>query len=190
MDQDDEFDDEFGDIDDAALIAAATQVETKLLHSDSGGIDPASASSYHSQLHQQQYQKQLSQLRWVPNGPLRQTTLTGAPLRENVRPTLSQRVTSSSGSSSKQNTFNNSGRASQVPMAKHNWPLLDAQSEHPPTHHRLDLEAAKLWVYPTNLGHRDYQYNIVQRALFNNLLVALPTGCPPLSPPMHGWNSR
>jgi ERCC4-related helicase len=41
----------------------------------------------------------------------------------------------------------------------------------------LDSEATKTWVYPTNLGTiRDYQFNIVQRGLFNNLLVALPTG--------------
>ncbi len=33
------------------------------------------------------------------------------------------------------------------------------------------------WVYPTNLGTiRDYQFNIVARGLFHNLLVALPTG--------------
>ncbi|KAF1813999.1 P-loop containing nucleoside triphosphate hydrolase protein, partial [Eremomyces bilateralis CBS 781.70] len=33
------------------------------------------------------------------------------------------------------------------------------------------------WVYPTNLGRiRDYQFNIVQKALFHNTLVALPTG--------------
>ena len=35
----------------------------------------------------------------------------------------------------------------------------------------------KTWVYPTNLGSiRDYQFNIVLRGLFHNLLVALPTG--------------
>lgn len=47
----------------------------------------------------------------------------------------------------------------------------------PPTHHKLEIEALKTWVYPTNLGTiRDYQFNIVARALFHNLLVALPTG--------------
>ncbi|RMZ78743.1 hypothetical protein DV737_g3761, partial [Chaetothyriales sp. CBS 132003] len=35
----------------------------------------------------------------------------------------------------------------------------------------------KTWLYPTNLGKiRDYQYNIVHKGLFHNLLVALPTG--------------
>lgn len=41
---------------------------------------------------------------------------------------------------------------------------------------QVDREATRTWVYPTNKEHRDYQFNIVQRALFNNVLVALPTG--------------
>lgn len=47
----------------------------------------------------------------------------------------------------------------------------------PRTHHKLDREALSTWVYPTNLGRiRDYQFNITQKGLFHNLLVALPTG--------------
>ncbi|KAJ4415094.1 3'-5' DNA helicase [Gnomoniopsis sp. IMI 355080] len=47
----------------------------------------------------------------------------------------------------------------------------------PPTQHELDHEALKTWVYPTNLGPtRDYQFSIVRNGLFNNTLVALPTG--------------
>ncbi len=46
-----------------------------------------------------------------------------------------------------------------------------------PTHHTLDHEALRTWVYPTNLGPiRDYQFSIVKNGLFNNTLVALPTG--------------
>ncbi|KAM0216773.1 hypothetical protein ACHAPQ_001183 [Fusarium lateritium] len=46
-----------------------------------------------------------------------------------------------------------------------------------PTHHEVDHEAMKTWVYPTNLGTiRDYQFSIVKNSLFNNTLVALPTG--------------
>ncbi|CAK7235725.1 3'-5' DNA helicase [Sporothrix bragantina] len=46
-----------------------------------------------------------------------------------------------------------------------------------PTHHKIDKEAMKTWVYPTNLGPiRDYQFSIVRSSLFNNTLVALPTG--------------
>ncbi|KAJ1331337.1 ATP-dependent DNA helicase MPH1 [Microdochium nivale] len=47
----------------------------------------------------------------------------------------------------------------------------------PPSHHELDVEAMQTWVYPTNIGAiRDYQYSIVKNGLFNNTLVALPTG--------------
>lgn len=46
-----------------------------------------------------------------------------------------------------------------------------------PTHHEIDKDAMQTWVYPTNLGAtRDYQYSIVKNSLFNNTLVALPTG--------------
>ncbi|KAI9758383.1 MAG: 3'-5' DNA helicase [Lichina confinis] len=49
--------------------------------------------------------------------------------------------------------------------------------DEPRTHHALNQDALGAWVYPMNLGAvRDYQYNIVQKGLFHNLLVALPTG--------------
>lgn len=47
----------------------------------------------------------------------------------------------------------------------------------PPSHHVLDTDAMKTWVYPTNLGPiRDYQFSIIKSGLFSNTLVALPTG--------------
>jgi ERCC4-related helicase len=39
-----------------------------------------------------------------------------------------------------------------------------------------DLLAAKRWIYPLNQPRRDYQFNIVKRSLFDNTIVALPTG--------------
>lgn len=58
---------------------------------------------------------------------------------------------------------------------KQNWPM--ANREEPATHHKLDREALATWVYPKNLGTiRDYQYSIVARGLYHNMLVALPTG--------------
>ena len=40
----------------------------------------------------------------------------------------------------------------------------------------FNAKAGLTWVYPTNVEIRDYQYNIAQKALFNNVLVSLPTG--------------
>ena len=58
---------------------------------------------------------------------------------------------------------------------KRNWPLANKQE--PASHHKLDNEALQTWIYPTNLGTiRDYQFNIVVKALYHNMLVALPTG--------------
>ncbi|KAK4984538.1 3'-5' DNA helicase [Elasticomyces elasticus] len=71
-------------------------------------------------------------------------------------------------------TVQNLSTASQA-NKKHNWPLVNKDES--PTHHKLKMDALATWVYPTNLGTiRDYQYNIVARGLFHNLLVALPTG--------------
>lgn len=40
----------------------------------------------------------------------------------------------------------------------------------------FDKTAGLKWIYPTTYAVRDYQYNIVQKALFRNTLVCLPTG--------------
>lgn len=40
----------------------------------------------------------------------------------------------------------------------------------------FDLEAGNVWIYPTNYPIRNYQYDIVEQALFKNTLVTLPTG--------------
>jgi hypothetical protein len=40
----------------------------------------------------------------------------------------------------------------------------------------FDCAAGRLWIYPTNYPLRDYQFNIVQQALYKNTLVVLPTG--------------
>ncbi|KAK2600286.1 3'-5' DNA helicase [Conoideocrella luteorostrata] len=46
-----------------------------------------------------------------------------------------------------------------------------------PSQHEIDKQAMQTWVYPTNIGAiRDYQFSIVKNSLFNNTLVALPTG--------------
>lgn len=40
----------------------------------------------------------------------------------------------------------------------------------------FDLETGNVWIYPTNYPIRDYQYQIVEIALYKNTLVTLPTG--------------
>ncbi|KAJ3364666.1 hypothetical protein GGF32_001305 [Allomyces javanicus] len=48
--------------------------------------------------------------------------------------------------------------------------------EHASCMHSFDPDAIVQWIYPTNMPVRDYQINIVQKALFNNTLVSIPTG--------------
>ena len=66
-------------------------------------------------------------------------------------------------------------QTSSLPAGRRNWPLVSR--EEPLTHHELDHEALQTWVYPINLGSiREYQYAIVAKGLYHNMLVALPTG--------------
>ncbi|KAK0505906.1 hypothetical protein EDD18DRAFT_10351 [Armillaria luteobubalina] len=46
----------------------------------------------------------------------------------------------------------------------------------PPMKLSPDLLEAKHWIYPLNRPKRDYQFNIVKHCLFDNTIVALPTG--------------
>ncbi|KAG6334918.1 hypothetical protein ID866_4160 [Astraeus odoratus] len=46
----------------------------------------------------------------------------------------------------------------------------------PPMKPKVDMLEAKHWIYPLNQPKRDYQLNIVKNCLFDNTLVALPTG--------------
>ena len=67
--------------------------------------------------------------------------------------------------------------AASVLQTKRAHSRLLANANLAPTHHELDAETLRTWVYPTNLGQiRTYQFNIVARGLYHNLLVALPTG--------------
>ncbi|UPX11523.1 DNA helicase [Ascochyta rabiei] len=90
-----------------------------------------------------------------------------------------KRIAPPQGSLRQTTLFGRQGASGQIPPSQANkrYNFIVDQRQEPPTHHKLDHEALKTWVYPTNLGTiRDYQFNIVQRGLFHNLLVALPTG--------------
>ena len=56
--------------------------------------------------------------------------------------------------------------------------LRGKQFVEPPTQvdPAVDRDAARTWIYPVNKPLRTYQLNIVKKALFHNVLVALPTG--------------
>lgn len=45
-----------------------------------------------------------------------------------------------------------------------------------PTHHKLIPDALKYYIYPANFEVREYQFDIVRKALFENTLCAIPTG--------------
>lgn len=93
--------------------------------------------------------QQASQSLFVSQSSFRQTTLFGGRAEEPVS-------------------------ASQVKKT-YNYRVDKVQE--PPTHHVLNKDALNTWIYPLNLGAiREYQYSIVKTGLFNNLLVALPTG--------------
>jgi Fanconi anemia group M protein len=42
---------------------------------------------------------------------------------------------------------------------------------------RFDKSLGNEWIYPSNYARRDYQFSIVQQALYKNTLASLPTGC-------------
>lgn len=73
------------------------------------------------------------------------------------------------------NRRNNEGNISFVPEGDDPIPppRLPANTT---SFHPLDSENLRTWIYPINYPVRGYQLNIVQKALFYNTLVALPTG--------------
>ena len=119
---------------------------------------PSDAFDYEDDAIYVSSQERLSQTRQLQHTAFPRTTATQTNLRQ----------TTLFGESSQ-------NRPALQSAVRRNWPL--ANKEEPPTHHKLDPEAMKSWLYPTNLGTiRDYQFNIAQRGLYHNTLVALPTG--------------
>lgn len=176
MDSDDFGSDDFGDINDEELIAAATQAEQQ------------AARSYQPlPVPQPQRQNQWggggSENLFLPDDFDSDDEIPDAPVPQSSN-SGPQKPPASQGTLRQATLFG--GRVPEGSQSGpnahrqvHNYPLTSAQE--PPTHHKIDREAAKTWVYPSNVSHRDYQYTIVHKALFSNILVALPTG-------MHSFN--
>ncbi|RPA96135.1 P-loop containing nucleoside triphosphate hydrolase protein [Choiromyces venosus 120613-1] len=182
---DDEFgSDDWGDVDEEALIAATNQVEQEQVITSSNPSLPASRPLPVAPPQQKQSNPGASGTSDAPlfldddfdnsddefRDPPR--VITAAPAARNSL------VRSSSGGFRQSTLFGgiieqNGSQSSSTPVLR-SWPLVNTQE--PPTHHKIDREAAKTWIYPANIPHRDYQYSIVSRALFSNVLVALPTG--------------
>ncbi|KAL7787536.1 P-loop containing nucleoside triphosphate hydrolase protein [Trichoderma ceciliae] len=174
----DEFDDDIADED---IIAAFDQVSS----SNTGQfVSKSSSNGAKNSAHD------LNQQRWVAQElddlPL-DALSSPEPVEENVlgpaRPVVAGRSGFSRTNSGtlRQTTLwggqvatDDAPRASQPTTARVYRADLPPEQ---PSPHQLDREAMKTWVYPTNLGPtRDYQFSIVKNSLFNNTLVALPTG--------------
>lgn len=118
-----------------------------------------------------------------PDAPLSQTST----LEDRNPPPISEKIASNrnfhsrpatSSTNLKQTTLFGTQaeqHSTQRERPRRNWPM--ANQNEPPTHHEIDREAMRTWVYPINLGTiRDYQFSIVATGLYHNMLVALPTG--------------
>ncbi|KAI8364034.1 hypothetical protein EDC96DRAFT_209955 [Choanephora cucurbitarum] len=68
------------------------------------------------------------------------------------------------------------GQITFVSFGEHDPDPPPPLPESTPSFHPFDAENLRTWIYPTNYTIRGYQFNIVQKAIFNNTLVALPTG--------------
>ncbi|KAG2188360.1 hypothetical protein INT44_001113, partial [Umbelopsis vinacea] len=173
---DDEFD---STIDEAALLAAATEAEDAMFadfdeslllkaveltetmppqQQSSNQPSPRSTSGS-----QRQYQSRMDKF-FSQSGS---SSSSGNVVVARPTPPSNSPVSRQTGSGFSFNTVTNAP-APQAPPAP---PPEDAQCAH-----FFDAEACTTWVYPINYPIRNYQFNIVQRALFNNTLVAMPTG--------------
>ncbi|KAJ3146247.1 hypothetical protein HDU89_006388 [Geranomyces variabilis] len=202
---DDDFDDlfdEFGD-DDQSLLEALAHVESESAAAplpaakQAAPARRANPAADASRVQHQQRQRQPPAARAQPlafeavpdsqrsSNSSRQTTLLESfgglsSQRPPQRPSA-ELATRAASSSSK------AFPSSKGPSQTHSTPVITPPSPrtlardlegagYVPGLHKIDTEAAKTWVYPTNVSMRDYQFNIISRGLFVNTLVALPTG--------------
>ncbi|KAG5943608.1 3'-5' DNA helicase [Claviceps sorghi] len=108
-----------------------------------------------------------------PSGPSRSGDTTNGPRQRNG-------LARTGSASFRQTTLWGTVAQEETPSLTHNPSQRVYRADMPreeASHHEMDKEAMQTWVFPTNLGAiRDYQFSIVKNSLFNNTLVALPTG--------------
>ncbi|CAM0135161.1 unnamed protein product [Umbelopsis sp. WA50703] len=167
----DEFDSEF---DDAALLAAAVEAENAMFNDfdeslllkavELTEVGPQQTTSNQVTpwtIAGSQRQKQTTVDRFFSSSETSNTTSVQSS-SQSFSPALNCETTS---------TPYRTHISAPTPQAPPPPPSEDAQCAH-----FFDREACTTWVYPINYPLRTYQFNIVQRALFNNTLVAMPTG--------------
>lgn len=174
----DEFDDDIADED---ILAAFDQVSS----SNGGQLGSTSSSNGANNnahgLNKQQWATQ--ELDDLPSDAFSSPE----PVRENVRgparPVVATRTgfgRTNSGTLRQTTLWGGQATTEDAPHPSQSTTARVYRADLPPEQpspHQLDKEAMKTWVYPTNLGPtRDYQFSIVKNSLFNNTLVALPTG--------------
>ncbi|KAI8583153.1 hypothetical protein K450DRAFT_117555 [Umbelopsis ramanniana AG] len=171
---DDEFD---STIDEAALLAAAAEAEDAMFADFDESLLLKAVELTETMPPQQHFSNQPSPRSTSGSQRQHQSRMdnffsqsgssSGSVAVARPNPPSNSPVNRQSGSGFSFNTVTNAP-APQAPPAP---PPEDAQCAH-----FFDAEACTTWVYPINYPIRNYQFNIVQRALFNNTLVAMPTG--------------
>ncbi|SCU84133.1 LAFA_0D08328g1_1 [Lachancea sp. 'fantastica'] len=63
-----------------------------------------------------------------------------------------------------------------LPNQKRFYEEVKTNVTYGPTHHQLNMDSLGTYIYPTNYEVREYQFEIVKKALYENLICAIPTG--------------
>lgn len=176
-------DDEFDDIPDEDLMLALTQATSNIApHPTSNKNQLATSAKPSAQawpISDSTRRTNTSTISHGQNTPTGRANTTSRPTAPGTT-ARSQQAQSSQRKNLRQTTLwggTLDEEAQPAPQALSNRPFRADMPPEQPTHHEIDREEMKTWVYPMNLGPiRDYQFSIVKNGLFNNTLVALPTG--------------
>ncbi|KAH6610530.1 atp-dependent dna helicase mph1 [Trichoderma cornu-damae] len=173
-----DFDEFVDDIDDADILAALDQVS-----SSNGGLLASTSSSDVAKFNTNEQQRAAQELDDLPSDAFSSPEPVREKARGAARPVAAARTgfsRTNSGTLRQSTLWGGQVEAGGAPRPSQPTTARVYRADLPPEQpspHQLDREAMKTWVYPTNLGPtRDYQFSIAKNSLFNNTLVALPTG--------------